>query len=36
MSLGISKGTEIVLRVDGENEESVIEEVSNFIDNLAD
>lgn len=36
MSLGISKGTEIVLRVDGENEERVIEEVSDFIDNLAD
>lgn len=36
MSLGISKGTEITLRVDGANEEKTLEEVANFIDNLAD
>ena len=36
MSLGISKGTEIKLRVDGENEEKTLGEVVNFIENLAD
>ena len=36
MSLGISKGTEVTLRVDGENEEKTLEEVFNFIENLAD
>ena len=36
MSLGISKGTEVTLRVDGENEEKTLEEVVNFIENLAD
>jgi phosphocarrier, HPr family len=36
MSLGISKGTEITLRVDGENEEKTLGEVVNFIENLAD
>ncbi|WP_455087418.1 HPr family phosphocarrier protein [Parvimonas micra] len=39
MSLGISKGTEVTLRVDGENEENeekTLEEVVNFIENLAD
>ena len=34
--LGISKGTEVTLRVDGENEEKTLEEVVNFIENLAD
>ena len=36
MSLGISKGMEITLRVDGENEEKTLGEVVNFIENLAD
>ncbi|MBF1054350.1 MAG: HPr family phosphocarrier protein [Parvimonas sp.] len=36
MSLGISKGTEVTLRVDGENEEKTLGEVVNFIENLAD
>ena len=36
MSLGISKGTEITLRVDGENDEKTLGEVVNFIENLAD
>ena len=36
MSLGVSKGTEITLRVDGENEEKTLGEVVNFIENLAD
>lgn len=36
MSLGISKGTEVILRVDGSNEENTILEVANFIENLAD
>lgn len=36
MSLGISKGTEVILRVDGANAETTIEEVANFIENLAD
>lgn len=36
MSLGISKGTEVILRVDGSNEETTIAEVANFIENLAD
>ena len=36
MSLGISKGTERTLRVDGENEEKTLGEVVNFIENLAD
>lgn len=36
MSLGISKGTEVVLRVDGSNEETTVEEVKKFIENLAD
>lgn len=36
MSLGISKGTEITVRVDGENEEKILDEVVNFINNLSD
>lgn len=36
MSLGISKGTEVILRVDGSNEETTVEEVKKFIENLAD
>lgn len=36
MSLGISKGTEVILRVDGSNEENTIKEVADFIENLAD
>ena len=36
MSLCISKGTEVTLRVDGENEEKTLGEVVNFIENLAD
>ena len=36
MSLGISKGTEVTLRVDGEDEEKTLGEVVNFIENLAD
>ncbi len=36
MSLGISKGTEIVVRVDGENEEENIERLVEFIANLSE
>ncbi len=36
MSLGISKGTEIVLRVDGSDEENTAKEVVEFIENLRD
>lgn len=36
MSLGISKGTEILVRVDGDEEERHLEEVLAFIRNLAE
>ncbi|MDO4778877.1 MAG: HPr family phosphocarrier protein [Tissierellia bacterium] len=36
MSLGISKGTEIVVRVTGENEEENTDKVVEFIQNLTD
>ncbi len=34
MSLGISKGTEIILRVSGENEEENLANLVEFIENL--
>ena len=34
MSLGMRKGSEITLMVDGENEEKFIEELANFIETL--
>lgn len=36
MSLGISKGTEILVRVTGENEESNLDKVVEFIEGLTD
>lgn len=36
MSLGISKGTEITVRVSGENEEENLNKVVEFIENLTD
>lgn len=36
MSLGISKGTEIIVRVTGENEEENTDKVVEFIQNLTD
>lgn len=36
MSLGISKDTEIVVRVSGEDEEENVEKVVEFIQNLAE
>ncbi len=34
LSLGLKKSTEITLKVDGENEEEVINKMINFIENL--
>lgn len=36
MSLGISKGTEITLRVNGEDEEVYLNKLYDFIDNLSE
>lgn len=36
MSLGISKGTEIIVRLDGDNEEENINKLVEFISNLAE
>lgn len=36
MSLGVSQGTEITLRVTGENEEANLKELVDFIENLND
>lgn len=36
MSLGISKGTEITVRVNGENEEQSLDKVVEFISKLSD
>ena len=36
MALGISKGTEITVRVDGENEQENLDRLIQFIENLAD
>lgn len=36
MSLGISKGTEVTVRVNGENEEANLEKVVEFIEGLTD
>ena len=36
MSLGIAKGTEVILRVEGENEQKTLDEVYKFIDELTD
>lgn len=36
MSLGVSKGTPVTVRVTGENEEENLEKVCNFIENLAE
>ena len=36
MALGISKGTEVTVRINGENEEENLEKLVEFIENLAD
>ncbi len=36
MSLGISKGTEVIVRVNGEDEEENLDKVVEFIQNLAE
>lgn len=36
MSLGISRGTEVTVRVNGENEEANLEKVVEFIEGLTD
>lgn len=36
MALGISKGTEITVRVSGENEQENLDKLIEFIENLAD
>lgn len=36
MALGISKGTEITVRINGDNEEENIDKLVDFIDKLAD
>lgn len=36
MALGISKGTEITVRIDGENEQENLDKLVEFIENLAD
>ena len=36
MALGISKGTEVTVRINGENEEENLEKLVEIIENLAD
>lgn len=36
MSLGVSKGTEITIRVIGEDEEKYVDEIVEFIENLSE
>lgn len=36
MALGISKGTEVTVRINGENEEENLEKLVEFTENLAD
>lgn len=36
MALGISKGTEITLRIEGDNEQENLDKLIEFIENLAD
>ena len=36
MALGISKGTEITVRISGENEQENLDKLIEFIENLAD
>ncbi len=36
MALGISKGTEITIRIDGENEQENLDKLVEFIENLVD
>ena len=36
MALGISKGTDITLRIDGDNEQENLDKLVEFIENLAD
>lgn len=36
MALGISKGTEVTVRINGENEKENLEKLVEFIENLAD
>ncbi len=36
MALGISKGTEITVRIDGDNEQENLDKLVEFIENLAD
>lgn len=36
MSLGVSKGTEVLVRVTGENEEENLKDLVKFIENLGE
>lgn len=36
MALGISKGTQITIRIDGENEQENLDKLVEFIENLVD